>query len=826
MGAVYTQIFGGSPVTPSLVSYTAITLSANTTLAWPIQFQNTSQVVSNIMDVTPTAGGFTLTLPPANQVSLGQSFIINNLSGANAFTLATNAGLTTFNIALGTSYYFYLINNTTHPLDGTWRQTPFAAGAPAVTSVNAVANGSTSGNLVLSGVPIVSAGTIGFDFANDLLALTGFGAATGYAIRTAANTWALRSFTVTANQLTVTNPSGAAGATNFGLAANITGINSFQSGNLQLAGNVLSNFAGGPITITPSGGQNINLSNPTVLATATPLIFTGTNGINTLTLEPGNITANATYILPTVPPVLTQVLAISNIVGSTYSMAWASVPVIGGASTPNALPYFTNNQSSLSSTAILAQNIIGVGITDLSGITSAIIGNLQIGISGGVAAANSITAQNANGSITLAPNGNGRVNSTSDIVIEDGNSLFLLEVGNPSTANFVTIGAPALAQNYDYFWPTKNQATSTATSAYMGILAGTNAGTTSFLQFIDSSPSPNILINGAFQISQRGSSFTNASYYPNNNNVYTLDAWKLYSNGNNIVNVSNFIVGNGVKFTVTTANTKFGYAQILPFIVTFPVTGYILSYSMEISANGISSIGSAVIAWNGAADQPTSNFVTAWNAQGVNPTLAAGWQYVGTPKYFNVGVSTTIYSTTLTSMVPTSSNNLAFFFWCDNTNAAVNSTLIVLYAKLEMGQNITLFSPRDVETELNACKYIYQSDFGMGGTPGTTLDQSSSGTLMVDPTGAGATIPTTNTYGTVKYEVEMRIAPTIVVYPYTTVSNTGRVSNNTGTDLAANSGTVGFSDTQGFTLKNTSGGNITTTSYFLFHYTADAGFNL
>jgi hypothetical protein len=69
----------------------------------------------------------------------------------------------------------------------------------------------------------------------------------------------------------------------------------------------------------------------------------------------------------------------------------------------------------------------------------------------------------------------------------------------------------------------------------------------------------------------------------------------------------------------------------------------------------------------------------------------------------------------------------------------------------------------------------------------------------------------------------MRTAPTVTIYPYATPTNTARVSNGGGTDLAAGSGTVITTGDSGFYLKNGSGGAISSSAgVIVFHYQADA----
>ncbi len=83
----------------------------------------------------------------------------------------------------------------------------------AVTSIDV----SVPDGLTVSGVPITTSGTIALGLNKDLSALEGL-SGTGFAVRTANNTWALRSFGVSAGQLTISNYNGVAGNVGLGLA--------------------------------------------------------------------------------------------------------------------------------------------------------------------------------------------------------------------------------------------------------------------------------------------------------------------------------------------------------------------------------------------------------------------------------------------------------------------------------------------------------------------------------------------------------------------------------------------------------------------------------
>lgn len=130
---VYTNIFGGSNIYPSDVSYEAVTLTADTTYFWPVEAAPGQNLIASIVDVTPSAGPFAIILPDATQASTGQTILFNNV-GANAFVVKDAAGVQVLSAAAGTTWQIYLTDNTTAA--GTWRAFQYGA---AASSANASA---------------------------------------------------------------------------------------------------------------------------------------------------------------------------------------------------------------------------------------------------------------------------------------------------------------------------------------------------------------------------------------------------------------------------------------------------------------------------------------------------------------------------------------------------------------------------------------------------------------------------------------------------------------------------------------------------------------
>lgn len=123
----YTSPYTGQTISPSQVGYESLTISTDTILQWPVN-GNTSDVVANIIEVTATVGSLKLYMPPATQVSVGQSALIRNV-GVNSFTVVDTSGNTIVAIASGIAEYVYVTDNST--VDGTWDTVTFGAGTSA-----------------------------------------------------------------------------------------------------------------------------------------------------------------------------------------------------------------------------------------------------------------------------------------------------------------------------------------------------------------------------------------------------------------------------------------------------------------------------------------------------------------------------------------------------------------------------------------------------------------------------------------------------------------------------------------------------------------------
>jgi len=144
MTNTYTQIFGGTTIYPSDVSYLALALTADTALDWPLESNTLLRPAARIIDVTPT-GAYSISLPPANETGSGQTILFNNL-GPSTITVKNSVGGTLLSIGQGEQWQIYLTDNTTAA--GTWRTFRYGAStaqaqASALAGFGLTATGST-----------------------------------------------------------------------------------------------------------------------------------------------------------------------------------------------------------------------------------------------------------------------------------------------------------------------------------------------------------------------------------------------------------------------------------------------------------------------------------------------------------------------------------------------------------------------------------------------------------------------------------------------------------------------------------------------------------
>lgn len=127
----FTQVFGGGTLDPAQPSYKAYTATGSFTTVWPIEAASSNNVVAAINDVSFSVAAQSITLPPANQVSVGYNAVWNNV-GAQSFGLLDNAGGAVLTASAGAIWAAYVDDNTT--ASGSYRTFQMGAGTSSASA--------------------------------------------------------------------------------------------------------------------------------------------------------------------------------------------------------------------------------------------------------------------------------------------------------------------------------------------------------------------------------------------------------------------------------------------------------------------------------------------------------------------------------------------------------------------------------------------------------------------------------------------------------------------------------------------------------------------
>lgn len=150
--AIYTDTFGGANIYPSEISYSAGTLDADVVLSWPEETSESDNLATRIIDVSPTAAGFSITMPDARKSSTGNTVLFNN-KGAYTFTVKNASGAPVASLLSGTLWQVYLTDNTTEA--GTWGTLQYGSTTSIATAASLAGAGITAaGTLLSQSVPV------------------------------------------------------------------------------------------------------------------------------------------------------------------------------------------------------------------------------------------------------------------------------------------------------------------------------------------------------------------------------------------------------------------------------------------------------------------------------------------------------------------------------------------------------------------------------------------------------------------------------------------------------------------------------------------------
>jgi hypothetical protein len=183
--------------------------------------------------------------------------------------------------------------------------------------------------------------------------------------------------------------------------------------------------------------------------------------------------------------------------------------------------------------------------------------------------------------------------------------------------------------------------------------------------------------------------------------TYVAGLWNCIHNGNP-PDVSKSFDTDGlaaITCAIDQDNTQVGFLQFLLASDTGVLQGKTLSFQIELQANFAvaTNFRVAILGWSGSANALTSDVVSAWDTSPNNPTLAAGWEYLGVSDDIP-GTSEVVLTVEGVLLDDPNINNIAVFVW-NSDEGDSGDDFDLSRAKLERSAVATEFSAPLLEEE-------------------------------------------------------------------------------------------------------------------------------
>ena len=358
---------------------------------------------------------------------------------------------------------------------------------------------------------------------------------------------------------------------------------------------------------------------------------------------------------------------------------------------------------------------------------------------------------------------------------------------NGSTSGYTEIDAPAVAANNTLTLPSLAGGTLVATDATGSL----GAAVVSSLNGGPIAGSRNRIINGGFDIWQRGTSQTTTGYG-------SADRWNMTVAGTTTFSQETSIVPSGAQYALKwTTGAASSYGQVRQYIEqlnVIPLRGQTVTASAYVRSGGTF----------------TGNYLFEIGYNTSSDASGAGWSLISTT------TSGTINSSSYTQIkatftVPSNAVGLYFGLVPDTVQAS-GAIVYQSLAQLEPGSTATPFERRPLTQEQILCARYYHTNVEIG-----TLPNKGGGTYF---DGVIATVVNSGTSQATMYRfpVPMRAAPTITLWSPNNGAQGQAWSETTQTNLSYS---IIAGSKQLYSGSNPTGSGISGNVYY-FHYAASA----
>lgn len=541
---------------------------------------------------------------------------------------------------------------------------------------------------------------------------------TGILARTAANTWALRTNTGTAAEITVTNGDGVAGNPTYSLPSALT-----FTGKTITGGTYSGAVSYNKVVITaPATSATLTLIDGTTLtgpaASGTVMTLGNTEtvtGVKTFgsagavgrlkvagttsgsTVLDATAVASGTLTLPAATDTLVGKATTDILTNKTYDTAGA-----GNSFSINSLAATANT-----GTGAVVRATSPTLVTPALGTPTALVLTSATGLplSGlTTQGAYTIVANNTGGAAVPTAMDVSAITSKASPISAD---IVLIQDSAASNAfKRTTVGALASAGSVSSI--AGNTGAFTLTS---GITNSTNA-----IQIDGAFGSRNRVVNPSGQINQAGTgTAADATYW--------FDQWVQLNQTNPVTPSQLTNVENGTPYMMRTTQSnaaaqRFGVVQIIESANCIDMRGQNVTLSARVRMSASTTLRYAIVEWVSTANPSTIDIVNDWTSAiftAGNFFLASNLTITSTGS--TALTANTLATVTLAGTLGSSMTNVFVFFWTDSTQAQ-NVTLDVGKVQLEVGVSATPLAYRSIQDEMNLCYRYFEviSSASNGGT--------------------------------------------------------------------------------------------------------------
>ena len=339
----------------------------------------------------------------------------------------------------------------------------------------------------------------------------------------------------------------------------------------------------------------------------------------------------------------------------------------------------------------------------------------------------------------------------------------------------------------------------------------------------------NRLINGSFDLWQRGTSFTSYS-----GNPYTADRWKVgYQDDGAYYNqVTSDLASFNYFMRMTKGGSSYGSHMVQQAIetqntpdmigqwVTFSCWARLSNTTTQASHDFNMALGFSVSTdysgWLNSAD--ICSYYARWTsagAQGVTFQAGTTSTNPSTPQQSAGTLTTSWQRFYYTLLVPSNTKTIVTGMYSENT--LQNGGIDVVGAQFELGTVPTPFERRHIEQEFLMADRYYQKTYYPTTAPGTSQSDFQG---MVGRTGLSGLTSTGEIFLSTLFRRKMRTTPTVYVYDRAGTINKVSGTNYLVADYDGFNVSYRHVNLTGFGIS--SSGNSNAIGGISYHYTADA----